>query len=193
MALVASASKDLRNRYLIVVAMCVVFAVWFAYDGFKAWPENNDAAVRKMLQMASEHTGVTPEDVPVLMAWPGWAKASAEEREQVNRINAVRSLNVGWHSAFNVTFQQWTAGGLGVATLALLAWFRKVQQRRAVADEEGAFAGGGCKDPVGCDHEDRQWPVEEEGDCGSGVSGLRRGGFGRRSWMTFCWITCRQC
>ena len=29
MALVASASKDLRNRYLIVVAMCVVFAVWF--------------------------------------------------------------------------------------------------------------------------------------------------------------------
>ena len=192
MALVASASKDLRNRYLIVVAMCVVFAVWFAYDGFKAWPENNDAAVRKMLQMASEHTGVTPEDVPVLMAWPGWAKASAEEREQVNRINAVRSLNVGWHSAFNVTFQQWTAGGLGVATLALLASFRKVQQRRAVADEEGLSPEAGVKIP---------WDAITKIDNGrwkkKGIVDLEyrdvQGRIRRRSWMTFCWITCRQC
>jgi len=133
MAIVATASKDLRNRYLIIIVACFVFAAWFAYDGFKGWPEKNDAAVKQLVQMAKGGQGLGPDQLSVLLNWPGWSAATADQKAQISSIPV--SKNVGWHSAFEIQFQQGSVFALLLATAALIAWFMKVQRRRAIADE----------------------------------------------------------
>ncbi len=151
MPLVAPASKGLRNRYLILIVACIVFAAWFAYDGWKTYPANNDASVTRMIAMADHGWGISPGERLALddYARAGWANATSAQKARVNDIvNKYGALpGVRWHSAFEIQFQQWTVLGLLLATAALVAWFSKVQRRRAVADDNGLSPAPGLTIP----------------------------------------------
>lgn len=49
MTIESGTTKDRRNRIVIFVIMCLVFASWFAYDGFKKYPAKNLKWARQCL------------------------------------------------------------------------------------------------------------------------------------------------
>jgi len=50
MTIESGTTKDRRNRIVIFVVMCLVFAGWFAHDGFNKYPAKNIKWARQSLQ-----------------------------------------------------------------------------------------------------------------------------------------------
>jgi hypothetical protein len=147
MPLVAKASKTVRNKNLIIVAMCAVFFVWFTYDGYVTYPAANDAAMAHWGKMFEENT-LNPsraEDVDpwrdLFKNWPGWKNASSEQRQRAQSIDddvirqQIRSANDKWYSPLTASLQIWLAWGLAGAVIASIWWLIHCQKRRATADD----------------------------------------------------------
>jgi hypothetical protein len=137
MALVAPASKTVRNKNLIFLAMCIAFAVWFGYDGFTGWPSANDTVVQQMLARGEQGVGgIDKEELPLLRSWTGWASATPAQRAGITELVRKTSTE-GWHSAFEISLQQYLTYGLGAVSVGAAAMFLRHQRRRAIADENG--------------------------------------------------------
>jgi hypothetical protein len=145
MPLVAKASNTVRNKNLLIIGMCLVFFVLFAYDGWIGYPRKNDLSVDKLKQMMAEGKLKANDDLELtkwqaaLERWRGWNEAAADEREVINTI-AERGKKIaggieGWKSPFDVNLQRYIVFGLAAAVAASIWWFVHCQKRRAIADE----------------------------------------------------------
>jgi hypothetical protein len=157
MPLVAKASNTVRNKNLLIILMCVGFFVWFAYDGWVAYPRNNDRSVDKLKQMMADGKlkGDNQEQLDkwqaALNQWKGWNQAMPDQREQMNII-AERGKTIAggvenWKSPFDINLQRYIVYGLGVAVAASIWWFIHCQRRRAIADDTMVSPTAGVEIP----------------------------------------------
>jgi hypothetical protein len=99
--LVAKASREYRVKRLIIVAMLVVFGLWFGYDGFINWP-NENARIKAI--------GTEIE-----------AARKANDEAKVKALDAERS-KLKEHSDTDLMFQKVLCFTLPPLGLAVLAW-----------------------------------------------------------------------
>ncbi len=135
MALVARASNTVRNKNLLIILMCAVFFVWFAYDGFVGYPRNNDRLVERMVGLAKDGK-IDSEHLPLLEGWKGWSNETPDRRTQLDNIVASSKNQIeGWKATLDISVQRWIVLGLAAATAASIWWFIHCQRRRAIAEE----------------------------------------------------------
>jgi hypothetical protein len=145
MPLVAKASNTVRNKNLLIILMCAGFFVWFAYDGWVAYPRTNDIAVTRLKQMMADGKLKANDSIELdqwqelLNKWKGWNAASYREHQRMNDI-ATRGMAIaggveGWKRPFDIELQRYIVYGLGVAVIAAIWWFIHCQRRRAIADD----------------------------------------------------------
>lgn len=147
MALVATASTTVRNKNILMVVLCAVFAAWFGYDGLIGWPAVNDDTVQKT---KIQYRDKVREDLRAKVdAWPGWNQATAAERDAMNRIILDSNINAEskWHSPLDILFQRVLTVGLIVVTGAAVWWVIRCQKRRATADENSLSPAPGVSIP----------------------------------------------
>jgi hypothetical protein len=145
MPLVAKASNTVRNKNLLIILMCAGFFVWFAYDGWVAYPRTNDIAVTKLKQMMADGKLKARDQIELdqwqelLNQWKSWNAAAPQEREVMNKIALTGKEIFGgvgdWKRPFDIELQRYIVYGLGVAVIAAVWWFIHCQRRRAIADE----------------------------------------------------------
>lgn len=145
--LIATASTTVRNKNLIMIAMCLVFLGLFGYDAFWGYPKKNDALVAQMLRNAkaaqedpAKGNGLKADDLTVLSRWPappgGWNEAPTSLRDEFTlEFRDHRHLAEGWKSSPDIFVQQICAGFLVLANGAAIAWFLRCQKRRVTADD----------------------------------------------------------
>jgi hypothetical protein len=145
MPLVAKASNTVRNKNLLIVLMCAGFFVWFAYDGWIAYPRTNDIAVEKLKNMMAEGQ-LKARDQEELDKWQaalssykGWNNSSPEERQTIHEI-ATRGMTIAggvenWKRPFDIELQRYIVYGLAAAVAGSIWWFIHCQRRRAIADD----------------------------------------------------------
>jgi len=133
MALVARASKTVRNKNIIIFFMCALFLCWFAYDGFHTYPASNDRIVN-----ALQGKGASPEIERFLEHWQGWSQESPENRERMDQIikedKTVQHVE-GWKTVTDIAIQRGIVTVLGLAVIGAAAWFVMCQRRRAIAED----------------------------------------------------------
>jgi len=135
MAFVARASTTVRNKNLLIILMCAVFFVWFAYDGFVGYPRNNDRLVNRLVGLAKDGK-IATEHLSLLETWQGWSNETPENRAKLDAIVAGSKNQVeGWKATLDISVQRWIVQELGVATAAAAWWFIHCQRRRAIAEE----------------------------------------------------------
>jgi hypothetical protein len=143
--LVAKASNTVRNKNLLIILMCAGFFVWFAYDGWVAYPRTNDLAVERLKNMMADGK-LKARDQDELDQWQaalatykGWNQATPAERARIDKIAAVGKTIAGgvegWKSPFDINLQRYIVYALAAAVLASIWWFIRCQRRRATADE----------------------------------------------------------
>lgn len=145
MALIATASKTVRNKNLIMLVMFLGATGWFAYDGWISYPKNNDKLVAEMKVNATKGNGLNMDDLPLLEKWPanngdgqGWNSASSELRDQVyNDIVKRKNVATGWKTQTDILVQKLLVGFLIFASGGVVWWYLHCQKRRVVADEKG--------------------------------------------------------
>jgi hypothetical protein len=140
MAVVARASKTVRNKNILIILMCAGFLGWFGYDGFVGYPASNDRLVEAMGRMIADNR-VSEEFKPEIDQWNkdgGWNHVPTAARDRMNDIVQSSKNHVkveGWKSPVDVKIQQYIVYGLATATVAAIWWFFRCQRRRAIADE----------------------------------------------------------
>jgi hypothetical protein len=145
MSLVATASKEVRNKNLILIALCAVFTAWFGWDGFYGWPKVNDETAKAVLEQPAhrakleEYATANPlENARELYEkWPGWKNMSTEQQESAARFISAKSIPLSMHSHLDILAQQLITGGLLLATGAAVWWYFRCQKRRVEADDNG--------------------------------------------------------
>jgi hypothetical protein len=145
MSLVATASREVRNKNLILIALCGVFLGLFVWDGVYGWPKANDETIRAIWSDKThqakllEYSAANPlENAQELFEHPQkWGDMTAEQQEAVARFIAAKSIPLPMHSRLDILAQQLIAGGLLLATGAAVWWFFRCQKRRGEADENG--------------------------------------------------------
>ncbi len=145
MALIARASKTVRNKNLIIVFMCALCAAWFAYDGFHTYPANHDRIVRFL-----QDKDTNPEDLELLHHWKDWNNESQENRLRMDQIIKSDKTTVhveGWKEVADISVQRWIVAVLGASVIGSLAWFIACQRRRAIADEKTVSPAPGVAIP----------------------------------------------
>lgn len=138
MALLAPASKTVRNKNLIMVLMFLVFTGLFTYDGWWGYPLGNDRLVKTMQEEATApktRYRYTPEDQDFLNSWPGWEHADTIQRDAM--AGFAKNKGHDAKSDLSIAVQKWLVLGLSLTTVASMWWFFKCQRRRATADEQG--------------------------------------------------------
>jgi hypothetical protein len=137
MPLIARASKTVRNKNLIIIAMCVGAMAWFAYDGWKAYPAHNDALIKEFYDSGK----MDSTDQAFVREWKGWTNESLERREKMDAVvekakNEKLFAFDHYKTVPEINLQQYIVYGLGVATAAAIWWFLNCQRRRAIADDK---------------------------------------------------------
>ena len=143
--LIATASTTVRNKNLIMIAMCLVFLGLFAYDAFWGYPQNNDALVARMLKDAeaaqldsAKGNGLKADDLSLLRRWPpgGWKEAAPVLRDEFTlEFRDHRHLADGWKSSQDIMIQELCVVFLALASTTACAWFKRCQNRRVTADD----------------------------------------------------------
>ena len=137
MAIVATLSSWEKRRPIIFSLLLLAGAVWFAYDGWVNWPQQDNQIVQKMLRSRD----VSPHGKALLRLWPGWQQATLAERLKYDRF--VHHANFsGWHSVTDIKNQRWIVLVLAVCGLASVVWFLKVRGKIITADESGLAIPG---------------------------------------------------
>jgi hypothetical protein len=132
--LIARASNTVRNKNLLIIAMCVLCAVWFAYDGFIGWPQRNDRLVTSMIEESKTPTSrIKTEDLPTIEAWPTWAQADTTQHQLMADV-AKRNGRDEFKSETDILVQKLIVLGLALASAASIWWFQHCQARRAIAE-----------------------------------------------------------
>jgi len=135
MQVVARASKGYSVRILIMVGLCAVFTVWFAYDGWWNWPARNDGLVQKMKDHPSRENE-DPADRQILAEWPGMARANADQVKEMGAL-ATRSHVDGWKTETDLFWQKVIVAGLIAATGGTIYFYLRYTRQRAIADDNG--------------------------------------------------------
>jgi hypothetical protein len=134
--LIARASNTVRNKNLLIVAMCVLFAVWFAYDGWIGWPQRNDRLVTGMIdESKTSSSKITPDTLPILEAWPTWAQANTSQRQQMADVAKLNGRDE-FKSETDILVQKLIVLGLSLASIGSIGWFLHCQKRRAIAEAD---------------------------------------------------------
>jgi hypothetical protein len=138
-----------RNKNLMIVAMCVVFAVWFAYDGWIGWPQRNDRLVVGMIDESKTPTSrIRVEDVPLMTAWPQWQNASTPQRQEMADIAKLNG-RAEFKTETDILVQKMIVLGLALASAGSLGWFIHCQKRRAIAEADTVSPSPGVIIPWG--------------------------------------------
>jgi hypothetical protein len=138
MALIARASKTVRNKNALIILMCAVFLGWFAYDGYITYPQGNDRFVAKMRDEGIKDGRVDEKFLSDLKAWTTWQNESAASRQNMDNIvkSSQNRMDVSvWKSPFDITLQREIVYGLVVVIAAAIWWFVHCQKRRAIAED----------------------------------------------------------
>jgi hypothetical protein len=149
MALVARASKVVRRKNLLMIALCLLFTGWFAYDGYVGYPDANDRYIGRLLNVELPQARIDAELAPDLENWSrngGWRKASPEARRRMDDLVKSprnRSDHSNWKSPGDVRLQQSLVWVLLALTAAAVAWFFHAQRRRATADDSAVSPRNG--------------------------------------------------
>src|SRR5271163_4233564 len=131
--IIARASKTVRNKNLLIVGMCAVFACWFAYDGWIGWPGRNDQLAENQLAVRIHDDPLYTQFQPLIDSWHGWNNADSDTRMKITAI--AHNLNLeGWKSETDIHNQQYIVYGLLAATVGAIGWFVHCQRRRAIAE-----------------------------------------------------------
>lgn len=142
MAQVATISRMEKYKPMLFAVLCAVFAAWFAYDGWKNWPAQDNAMLHKMLTDPK----VTNSDKAAVRKWPGWNHAT--HRQQVDAgVLVQRNHLSGWHSTTDIGVQKGIVAALAVLAVASLFWYLRVKKRRIAADEQGLSPREGATIP----------------------------------------------
>jgi len=133
MSISIRASSWERRRPLILTILCVVFAAWFAYDGWLNYPGEDDGIVAQMMNSDT----VTPADKATLKEWPGWYNSTPQQREDYTTLIRDKNNESDWHSATDILVQRWIVVFLAAAALCAFVWYLRVAKRTMTADEKG--------------------------------------------------------
>jgi hypothetical protein len=143
MQLVATASKEVRNKNIILVALCAVFTVLFVYDGWIGWPEANNAFVKEVKEKYApkideySRTQAGGGAKEVFDNWKGWNHATDAEQDLVSGMKTATSVPPAVHTRLDILTQKLIAGGLILATSAAVWRLMRCQKRRVRADDDG--------------------------------------------------------
>ncbi len=120
-----------RRRPMILVFLCVIFAILFALDGFWNWPNHDDHMVRRM----QHSTSVDARYKKMLANWPGWNHATMPQRHRFDHI--VHLLNFsGWHTVTDIENQRWITLFISLLAVAGGVWWWLVNQRKLTVDDK---------------------------------------------------------
>lgn len=146
--LIAHASKTVRNKNLILVAMFLVALAMFAKDGFYSYPLKNDALVQYMLNTLIPATPpkLDPTLAPILEQWPTWHAASHQQKTAMYELTRKNSID-GFHSELDIFIQQLITYALILANIATFSWFFHCQRRRVIADDTSLSPSPGITIP----------------------------------------------
>ncbi len=130
MQMTARLTRFERRRPMILVFLCVVFAVLFALDGFWNWPNHDDHMVHRM----QHSTSVDVRYRKMLQHWPGWNHATMAQRHYFDHI--VHILNFpGWHTVTDIENQRWIAIAISLLAVVGGIWWWKVNQKTITVDD----------------------------------------------------------
>ncbi len=146
MAIIAKASKTVRNKNLILIGMIVVFAIWFAYDGWQGWPAKNDEIVHKQIPARIAQNKLPPEVADQFKNWKTWNTETPERRKLLEDAWHQYHFD-GFHSDVDLAVQKAIVVFLSVATIVAIWWYKRCQKRRATADEAGLSPAEGIMIP----------------------------------------------
>ncbi len=145
--LIVRASNTVRNKNLLIVAMCIIFASWFGYDGWIGWPQRNDRLVQQMLDESKTSTSrIKLDDLPTLEAWPTFSRATAPERQHMADV-AKANGRAEFKTDTDILVQKLIVLGLSLASIAALWWFFHCQKRRAIAEKDSVSPSPGITIP----------------------------------------------
>ena len=133
MSISVRASSWERRRPIILVMACLIFAAWFAYDGWINYPGEDDGIVADMLNSDT----VTVADKATLKQWPGWYKATSQQREDYTQLIRDKDNWSDWHSSTDIMVQRYIVGILLLGGVAALIWYIRVARQIMTADEKG--------------------------------------------------------
>ena len=151
MTLVARASKTVRLKNLIIVAMCLVFFGLFFWDGYYTYPDNNDRIVRQLAGAKD----VSKATLDRAEKWTRWDKETPESRAGMNADlkretgSEAGKAAQGWKSPFDVSLQRLLAWCLLGCVGASMWWLVHCQRRRAIAEEGTVSPAAGVVVPWG--------------------------------------------
>ena len=133
MPFVATASRTVRNKNIILILMCAGFAFFFAKDGFYSWERVNDASVATAADNARKV--FTDAEVAKLKSWPEH-KSDAGFRDEIHELLKRRmNEDLPFHSDTDLMLQKALAVFL-IGTVVASIWYTvRCQRRRAVLDE----------------------------------------------------------
>ncbi len=146
--LIARASNTVRNKNLLIVAMCIVFAAWFGYDGFVGWPQRNDRLVQQMLD-ESQHpdtSKIKPEYLDPIKSWPGFARSDIPQRQHMADIAKDQGRSE-FKTDTDILVQKLIVLGLSLASIGAIWWFIHCQKRRAIAEQNTVSPSPGITIP----------------------------------------------
>lgn len=136
MSLTATASRTVRNKNLILIGLVVVFAIWFAYDGWRGWPAKNDQIAEKQIPARIAQNKMPAEVVERVSNWQGWNHETPERRKTLESIVQEYHLE-GFHGDVDILIQKAIVIALSISTLAAIWWYFHCQKRRVVVDDAG--------------------------------------------------------
>jgi hypothetical protein len=99
--IVARAGRYYRNARYLMALICVGLGLWFAYDGWVAWPRENDRHAQVSAKLDT-------------------ARATGNKDEESRLQEELKSVK--HHGGFDIPLQRILGGALPLAGVALLCW-----------------------------------------------------------------------
>ncbi|HVT81019.1 MAG TPA: hypothetical protein VHM90_10205 [Phycisphaerae bacterium] len=141
---------NLTTKNLIIVLMCLVFAGLFFYDGFYAYPVNNDFMVEQRIKPAINQDSAL--DFPdFLEHWKGWKNEPAENRLKMDHYVDANKTKIkgidGWKSSTDINVQRWIASALVLVFIGALWRFIAGARLRVSATDTAVSPRAGLEIP----------------------------------------------
>ena len=147
MPLIATASTQVRNKNIILILLCAVFAALFVYDGFYGYVQSNDNVIRDIAAQDRKKPYLEESTRVLFAQWPGWANATDIQKEFATSFVTEKKLPVKWHNTLDLFVQKILAVALVAITGLAVWWFLHCQKRRAIADEKSLSPAPGVEIP----------------------------------------------
>lgn len=135
MQVLAPISKEWRRRMLFLGAMIWGSALWFAYDGYIAWPAEEERYQQLVVLTADivpEGKKPKKDDPEVKRLW----EAYAAEHDLKSKVPKNRTDGA-------LSFQRWTFGVMALAGVIFTLWVLRQHQKNVRAEGEDIFGADG--------------------------------------------------